>query len=54
MSPWESTTVEIPLDGTEVLVRITIAVSHGFRPSEVDPTSTDQRWLGSQVAVKLR
>ena len=49
----ESVTIAIPLDGTELLVPITIGATHGFRPSEVDPTSRDPRWLGCQVAIAL-
>ena len=46
--------IEIPLSPGARLVPVVVQASGEFRPSDHEPGSTDQRWLGCQVRVGLR
>jgi hypothetical protein len=49
LAPGEERQVEIPLDSGRGAALITFGVSSGFRPSEVEPGSRDERFLGVWV-----
>ena len=51
MAPGEERRVEVPLQPGRAAALLRIAAGSGFRPSEADPASGDQRFLG--VWVKL-
>ena len=44
LAPWEHVTVSLPTE--DGAVRFTVESESGFRPSELDPNSTDRRELG--------
>jgi len=46
LGPGEERRVEVPLDVRRGATLVTIAASAGFRPSAVEPTSRDDRFLG--------
>jgi hypothetical protein len=46
--------IEVPLPSADRLVPVTVEAPGRFRPSDHDPGSTDQRWLGCQVRIGLR
>ena len=54
LSSWEAREVRVPLTGDEPVVPVVVGAEQGFRPSEVDPSSRDTRWLGAQVTLSLR
>ena len=45
--------VSIDLDGTEVVVPVSVHCSGGFRPVDHNPRSTDTRYLGCEVTVDV-
>jgi hypothetical protein len=49
--PGEERRIEVPLNHQRGATRLRFTTSAGFRPSEVDPSSRDTRFLG--VWVKL-
>ncbi len=51
LAPGEERRIEVPLDPAHRAARVRVSVSSGFRPSEVDPTSLDQRFLGAWIKV---
>ena len=51
LTPGESAEIELPTMAGGV-VPLTISVDDGFYPRELDPTSTDQRFLGFWIEVK--
>jgi hypothetical protein len=54
LSPDQTRQLEVPLTTGSGLVPITVEAPAQFRPSEHEPGSTDDRWLGCQVRVGLR
>lgn len=48
----EQQTIDVVLPGVES-VPVRVSYSGGFRPSEVEPGSTDARWLGVRVSFAL-
>jgi hypothetical protein len=46
--------IEIPLPQGARLVPVVVQAPGQFRPSDQEPGSNDQRWLGVQVRVGLR
>ena len=46
--------IEIPLVRADRLIPVTVEAPGRFRPSDHEPGSTDQRWLGCQVRIGLR
>jgi hypothetical protein len=53
MEPWSHARVDLPIGPRVASLSIEIAAPAGFRPSEVDPSSRDHRWLGCRVRVEL-
>jgi hypothetical protein len=53
LAPWETRTIDVPLSDTARWVPVTIGSEGGFRPSEVQPGSTDTRWLGCRFSIAL-
>jgi hypothetical protein len=53
LGPWETRTFDVALRPDQETVRLTFAFNNGFRPSDVDPTSHDSRWLGMYITVAL-
>ena len=51
LAPGEERRVQIPLDHSRGATLFRLTTSSGFRPSEVNPNSRDNRYLG--VWVKL-
>jgi hypothetical protein len=51
LAPGEERRVQVPIDRGRGSVLIRFSVSSGFRPSEVDPASRDERYLGAWVKV---
>jgi hypothetical protein len=49
----ETRQVEVPVEGRS-LVHISVGASSSFRPADVDPKSSDTRWLGCQVRLEVR
>jgi len=54
LSPDRTVALDIPLTAAAHLVNVVIQAPGRFRPSDRDPHSTDDRWLGCQVRVDLR
>ena len=54
MVPNETRVVPVPVRAGAGLVRVGVQAPASFRPSAVDPNSTDIRALGCQVRVELR
>ena len=52
MAPGEEQRVQVPVDAGQGASLLRIEASSGFRPSEREPASRDQRFLG--VWVKSR
>jgi hypothetical protein len=53
MQPWSEVRVDVPLPRDLASVPVVIQSPGGFRPSEVDPTVHDDRWLGCRVFVEV-
>lgn len=53
MRPWSEVRIDVPLPRGLASVPVVIEAPGGFRPSEVDPTVRDDRWLGCRVRVEL-
>ena len=53
MTPGQTSTVSFVIPPGQRLVPLTVQASAFFRPSEVDPASTDNRGLGCQVRIGL-
>ena len=53
MTPGQTSTVSFVIPQGQRLVPLTVQASAFFRPSEVDPASTDNRGLGCQVRIGL-
>ena len=45
--------ISFDLRGTEILVPLTVGCTGGYRPTDLDSDSTDQRYLGCQVSIRL-
>jgi hypothetical protein len=52
LAPGEEQRIEIPLAPGAEAIPLRIAASSGFRPSDVDPASRDERFLGVWVKVE--
>jgi hypothetical protein len=52
LAPGEERRIEIPMDQTRGASKVRFVTSAGFRPSEVDPNSRDDRFLGVWVKVE--
>ena len=52
LGPGEERPIEIPLDPSFGAVMVSFTVSSGFRPSEVEPGSRDERFLGVWVQTR--
>jgi hypothetical protein len=53
LQPDETREIEIPLPPGTARARVSVRATKSFRPSAVDPTSDDHRWLGCQVRPLL-
>lgn len=53
LAPGEVRTWDCALRGADRFVPVTVTAPGGFRPSDLDPTSDDGRWLGCQVRTEL-
>ena len=53
LSPGEERAVDVPLDAARGATAITIASSSGFRPSALDPSNRDSRFLGVLVTLEF-
>jgi hypothetical protein len=51
LQPGEERRIDVPIDARRRSSLIRFSVSSGFRPSEVDATSTDHRFLGVWIKV---
>jgi hypothetical protein len=51
LQPGEERSLEVPLDARRGSSLIRFSVSSGFRPSEIDATSGDHRFLGVWLKV---
>jgi hypothetical protein len=51
LQPGEERRIGVPIDVRRGSSLIRVSVSSGFRPSEIDATSTDQRFLGVWIKV---
>ncbi len=51
LAPGEERRLDVPLEAGRRAALVTIAVSGGFRPSEIDPSSRDTRFLGLWVRI---
>lgn len=51
LAPGEEWRIEVPLDSARGAAMLVISARSGFRPSDVDPTSRDSRFLGVWVKV---
>ena len=52
MAPGEEQRVEVPVDATHGASLLRVEAGSGFRPSEREPASRDQRFLGVWVKVE--
>ena len=52
LNPGDERRLEVPLDVRRGATAITFRVSSGFTPSEANPQSRDQRFLGAWIQVK--
>jgi hypothetical protein len=52
LAPREDRVVDVPVDPVRGAALVRIAAASGFRPSEVEPGSRDQRFLGLWVRVE--
>jgi hypothetical protein len=52
MSPGEEQQVEVPIDRASGASLLRIEAGSGFRPSDREPVSRDQRFLGVWVKVE--
>ncbi|MCU1385691.1 MAG: hypothetical protein JWL71_4388, partial [Acidobacteria bacterium] len=50
----DTTQIDVPLTPGARLIPVVIQSAGEFRPSDHEPGSTDHRWLGCQVRVRLR
>lgn len=53
LSANETRSVAVPIPVDQAVVRLSVRSSTAFRPSDVEPTSTDTRLLGCQVRVDV-
>jgi hypothetical protein len=51
LAPGEERGIDVPLDAARGATPLTITSSAGFRPSEVNPSSRDDRYLGVWVRI---
>ena len=51
LAPGEERTLDVPLDARRTATLIAFSSTAGFRPSEVDPDSTDHRFLGVWISL---
>jgi hypothetical protein len=52
MAPGQEQTIEVPVAPGAEAIPLQISASSGFRPSEVEPASRDERFLGVWVKIE--
>ena len=53
LKAWETTRVRIPVPRDGAIVPVAVGAGSGFRPADVNPTSSDRRWLGCRLLFEL-